>query len=330
MVKTKNHKSIYIILPVLLLIIIILSLALGAEKINIFKAFTDIFNGRNSVDSRILQYARLPRTLAGILAGAALGLSGVIIQSVLSNSLASPSTIGVNSGAGLAVAVFSAVFPEMIFAIPFASLLGAFLGAMLVLSIGEKFNSSRMALVLAGVAVSAVFSAGIDVVLTFVPDALNGYSDFRIGGLFSISMKDLFPAAPLILVALIIALMLHNELDILMLGMEQSKSLGLHAKSLRLIFLGIAAVLAGSAISFSGLIGFVGLVVPHIMREFVGEESKSLMITSTLGGAVLLLTSDLLGRLIFAPYELPVGIVMALIGGPFFIYLLKKRGKIHD
>ena len=187
-----------------------------------------------------------------------------------------------------------------------------------------------MGLVLAGVAVSAVFNAGIDCVLTFVPDALNGYSDFRIGGLFNISMKDLFPAAPLIIISLVIAIIFHNELDILMLGIDESVTLGLHAKSLRLMFLGLAAVLAGSAISFSGLIGFVGLIVPHIMREFVGEESRPLMITSALGGAVLLLGSDLLSRLVFAPFELPVGIIMALIGGPFFIYLLRKRGRVHD
>ena len=183
---------------------------------------------------------------------------------------------------------------------------------------------------LAGVAVTAVFSAGIDCVLTFVPDALNGYSDFRIGGLFNISMKDLFPSSVLIIIASVIALLLHNEMDILLLGLEQAQTLGLKAKPLRLIFLALSAILAGSAISFTGLIGFVGLFVPHIMREMVGEESKKLMASSLIGGALLLLLSDLLSRIIFAPFELPVGIVMALLGGPFFIYLLRKRGKNHD
>lgn len=328
--KKNKGTFIYIILGILLFLLFILSLALGAEKINIIKAVRDIFNGTQSAEARIIEYARLPRTLAGIIGGCGLGLAGAIIQSVLSNSLASPSTIGVTSGAGLGVAVFAAIFPQWTMFVPFASLIGGFLGAILVLAIGERFSSSRMGLVLAGMAVSAVFSAGIDTVLTFVPDALNGYSDFRIGGLFNISMKDLFPAGPLIFIALITAVILHNELDILMLGMEESRSLGLPAKTLRLVFLGLAAVLAGSAISFTGLIGFVGLIVPHIMRMLLGEDSKSLMISSSIGGAVLLLGSDLLSRLIFSPFELPVGIVMALIGGPFFIYLLKKRGKAHD
>ena len=328
--RTRERRHVYLTLIILLLVVTVLSLTLGAEKIDFLSALGDIFTGTPSSDSRILEYARLPRTLAGILAGCALGTAGAIIQSVLSNSLASPSTIGVNSGAGLAVAIFAALFPEAVMLLPFASLIGAFLGALLVLSIGERTSSSRMGLVLAGVAVSAIFSAGIDTVLTFVPEALNGYSDFRIGGLFSFSMKDLFPAAPLILIAIVIAVILHNELDILMLGMEESRTLGLPAKTLRIVFLALSAVMAGSAISFSGLIGFVGLIVPHIMRELVGEESKPLMITSALGGSVLLLGSDLISRLVFAPFELPVGIVMALIGGPFFIYLLRKRGRSHD
>ena len=327
--KSKS-KLVYPVLIILIVLTTLLSLTLGAEKIDIIKAIQDIAKGIQTADTRILQFARLPRTLAGILAGCALGASGAMIQSVLSNSLASPSTIGVNSGAGLAVAIFAAIFPEAVMFVPLASLIGAFLGAMLVLSIGERTSSSRMGLVLAGVAVSAIFSAGIDTVLTFVPEALNGYSDFRIGGLFSISMKDLFPAAPIIIVALAISLMLHNELDILMLGMDESQTLGLPAKKLRILFLALAAAMAGSAISFSGLIGFVGLIVPHIMREFVGEESGSLVLTSALGGSVLLLGSDLLSRIVFAPFELPVGILMALIGGPFFIYLLRKRGRSHD
>ena len=326
----RNRKLIYPVLIITLLLVAILSLTLGAERIDIVKAMKDIANGIQSADSRILLFARIPRTLSGILAGCALGASGAMIQSVLSNSLASPSTIGVNSGAGLAVAIFASIFPEALMLVPLASLIGAFLGAMLVLSIGEHTSSSRMGLVLAGVAISAIFSAGIDTVLTFAPDALNGYSDFRIGGLSGITMKNLFPAAPIILVSLAISLLLHNELDVLQLGMDESRTLGLPARKLRIIFLALSAAMAGSAISFSGLIGFVGLVVPHIMREFVGEESGPLIITSALGGAVLLMGSDLLSRIIFAPFELPVGILMALIGGPFFIYLLRKRGRAHD
>lgn len=320
-----------VLLLVLLVLVSGMSLCMGAEKIRIVQALSDLCAGRVTPDVRILRYVRLPRTCAGLLAGAALAAAGAIIQGVLANSLAAPSTIGVNAGAGFAVALFCAWMPGALAAVPFAALIGAFGGAMLVLSIAQHTNASKISLVLAGVAVSGIFSAGIDAIITFVPEALNGYSDFRIGGLFHVSMRQLIPAAVLIVVALVLAGSLHNELDLLMLGSEQAQSLGLSARKMQVVFLGLAAILAGSAVSFAGLIGFVGLMVPHIMRQLVGETSGVLLAGSALGGAVLLCGCDLIARLLFAPFELPVGIVMALIGGPFFIWLLRKRGRYaHD
>ena len=202
---------------------------------------------------------------------------------------------------------------------------------MLVLLIAEHTSASKITLVLAGVAVSGIFSAAIDAVITFVPEALNGYSDFRIGGFNGVSMDQLSPAVWIILLGLLAVLSLHNELDILMLGTEQAQSLGLPARRLRTLFLVLAAALAGSAVSFSGLIGFVGLIVPHMMRQLLGEESRYLVLGATLGGAALLCGCDLLARVIFSPFELPVGIVMSLVGGPFFLWLLRKRGGYgHD
>ena len=327
----ENKNRIFALLLLLLAAVFVLSLCLGAESINIFKAFKELLSDAPGTGARILRYVRLPRSLGGLLAGASLAAAGAVIQAVLSNSLAAPSTIGVNAGAGLAVAIFCALAPELVTAIPFAALLGAFGGTMLVLSIAEHTGASKITLVLAGVAVSGIFSAGIDAVVTLVPDALNGYSDFRIGGLASVSMKKLLPAAIIAALAFICALSLHNELDILLLGREQAQSLGLSAKKMQIVFLILASMLAGSAISFSGLIGFVGLIVPHIMRRLIGEESGPLLLGSALGGAILLCFCDLVSRLVFAPFELPVGIVMSLIGGPFFIWLLRRRGGTkHD
>ena len=328
--KVKPRKyQVFLSLIIILIIITFLSLFLGAEKLNVVKAFSDIINHIPSKDARILKYVRLPRTLAGLLAGAALASAGVIIQSVLSNPLAAPSTIGVNAGAGLTVAIFCALAPSALSWVPIAAQVGAFIGVAIVLSISEHTSASKITLVLAGVAVSGIFNAGIDAVVTFVPDALNGYSDFRIGGLSGVSMKQLSPAVYIIIIGLIIALSLHNEMDILMLGTEQAQSLGLPAKKLRVIFLALAALLAGSAVSFCGLIGFVGLLVPHMMRQLIEEESGPLILGSALGGAALLCGCDLLSRLIFAPYELPVGVVMSLAGGPFFLFLLRKKG-VHN
>ncbi len=325
----KNKK----ILAVLFLTAVLvggLSLCLGAEPVSPLRAVRGILSHQETVETRILAYVRLPRTCAGFLAGAALACAGAIIQGVLANPLAAPSTIGVNSGAGLAAAICCAINPGAVAAVPFAALAGAFFGAVLVLTVAEHTGASRLTLVLAGVALSGMFGAGVDAVVTFVPEALNGYSDFRIGGLSGVSMAQLFPAFCLIFPGILISLTLHNELDVLSLGREQAQSLGLAAGRLRLIFLGLAAALAGAAVSFCGLLGFVGLVVPHMMRRLVGEESGPLLAASALCGGALLCGCDLVSRLIFAPYELPVGIVMSLLGGPFFIWLLlRRRGESH-
>ena len=315
------------VLAGLVLLVAILNLCLGAETIPL-GTVGRVLTGQESgtVAFRIIRYVRMPRTCACLLTGAALAASGAIIQGVLSNALAAPSTIGVNAGAGLLVAVCCAAAPSSVALVPYAALLGGFLGVSLVLFIAERTGASKITLVLAGVAISSIFSAGIDAVITFVPDALNGYSDFRIGGFSGMSMTRIRPAFWPIVLSFAASLSLHNEMDVLMLGTEQAQSLGVSAKRLRLLVLALAAVMAGAAVSISGLVGFVGLIAPHIMRRLVGEDSGPLLVTSALGGAALRGGCDLLARMLFAPFELPVGIVMALVGGPFFIWLLQRRG----
>lgn len=329
-IRKPNKKAVIPLLALLTMLAAVLSLCFGAEAIPIGEAVSAMLRDDNTSKARwILEYVRLPRTCACLLAGSALAVAGVLIQSVLANPLAAPSTIGVNSGAGLAVAIWCTVFPTGIRLMPFAALFGAFAGVMLVMTVAEYAGSSKITLVLSGVAVSAIFSAGIDAVVTFVPDALNGYSDFRIGGFSNMSMEKMSVAVWLILGGIVFAMLMHNELDVLMLGADQAQALGLPAKKLRIVFLALGAALAGSAVSFSGLLGFVGLIVPHIMRRLVGEESGMLIPSSALGGACLLCLCDLLARVLFAPFELSVGIVMSLLGGPFFIWLLAQRKGSH-
>lgn len=287
---------------------------------------------RGTTEARIILYARLPRICGSLLAGAALAVSGTVIQNVLTNPLAAPNVIGVNSGAGFMTAVCCAAAPTAVGLVPWAAFLGALSGVMLVLFIAERAGAAKITLVLAGLAVSSIFGAGIDAVVTFVPEALNGYTDFRIGGLSNLSMDRIVPAAGLIAIALAVIFSLAHELDLLALGNETAQSLGLPARKVRLLLLTMAAALSGAAVSFAGLLGFVGLIVPHIMRRLVGEESRPLLLASALGGASLLTLSDLLARLLFVPYDLPVGLVLSFVGGPFFIWLLlhQRGGRIHD
>jgi iron complex transport system permease protein len=331
--KKADRRTLFLVLFLLVLLSATISMCLGAVLIPPDQIIKTLLGKKTStVVTQIVLYARLPRTCGCLLAGIALSVSGAVIQGVLNNPLAAPNIIGVNAGAGLMVAICSAVFPPWSFAAPLAAFAGALLGVGLVLFIAEKTGASRITLVLSGVAVSNIFSAGIDAVITFFPDALNGYSDFRIGGVANLSMSRVMPAMWVILVALVLTLSLSSELDILMLGESTAQSLGLPAKKLRLVLLALAAALAGAAVSFCGLLGFVGLIVPHIMRRFVGEESRYLLPACALGGAAMLTFCDVLARTLFAPYELPVGIVLSLVGGPFFIWLLLRQrgGRIHD
>lgn len=287
-----------------------------------------VFCGQDttSTTAKIILYTRLPRVCAAMLSGAALSVAGAVIQTVLQNPLASPGIIGVNSSAGLAVACVCAIAPSAQRFTPFIAFAGAFIGVMLVMILAEKTGASRMTVVLAGVAVSNLFSAGIDAVVTLVPEALTGVTDFRIGGFTGVTMEQLRPAAVLILVSLFLVCSLAQQLDILALGTEVAHSLGLSVKMMRVVFLLLAATLAGAAVSFAGLLSFVGLVVPHIMRQIQGETSDSFLLSSAIGGALFVMLCDLLARVLFAPFELPVGIVLAFTGAPFFLWMLLKKG----
>ena len=308
----------------------LLSLCLGAVPLAPGEVLAALTGRGGGPAAQIVLYARLPRTCGGLLAGAALAVSGAVIQGVLGNPLAAPNVIGVNAGAGLCTALCAALWPAWTAAVPFAAFLGALGGVLLVLSIGARTGASRMTLVLAGVAVSGMFSAGIDAVLTFFPDALNGYTDFRVGGVANLAMGRVAPAFWVALAAFLLVLSLAGELDVLLLGEETARSLGLPARRLRLLLLALAAALAGAAVSFAGLLGFVGLIAPHMARRLAGEDcSARLLWAAALGGAALLTLCDLLARTLFAPYELPVGVVLSLLGGPFFLWLLlrQRRGR---
>ena len=304
----------------------LLSLCLGAAAVPPGEVLAALLGRGSGPAARIILYARLPRTCGCLLAGAALAVSGTVIQGVLGNPLAAPNVIGVNAGAGFFTAICAALWPTWTAAVPFAAFLGALGGVLLVLFIAERTGASRMTLVLAGVAVSGMFSAGIDAVLTLYPDALNGYTDFRVGGVANLAMSRILPAFWVVLAAFLLVLSLAGEMDVLLLGEETARSLGLPARPLRLVLLALAAALAGAAVSFAGLLGFVGLIAPHMTRRLVGEDSSArLVLAAALGGAGLLTLCDIVARTIFAPYELPVGVVLSLLGGPFFIWLLVRQ-----
>ena len=303
----------------------VMSICLGSAGISpaqFWQAVT--VQAENEVYLRIIKYVRLPRTAACLLAGAALAVSGAITQAVLANRLASPGIIGVNSGAGFAVTVCCAAGAVSGFATAGAAFAGALIAAILVSSAAKRTGSSRVTVILGGVAVNSILNAASEAVVTLVPEAGTFSSDFRVGGFSAVSVTRLVPAAAVIIFALIAVLTLCNELDVITLGEDTAQGLGLNAKRMRWVFLALAALLAGAAVSFCGLLGFVGLIVPHIVKRLAGSESRILLPMCALFGAAAVTLCDLVSRLIFAPYEIPAGILLSLIGGPFFIFILLK------
>ncbi len=276
-------------------------------------------------ESTILYSLRLPRVIAGLLAGAGLSASGVLLQAVTGNSLASPGIIGVNSGAGFAVILLLAFFPAAQSAMPVAAFLGAFLATMLIMLICTKISFSRSAVILSGVAVSALLNAGISFVSYADTDILALYSFFSVGGLSQIFPEGLILPGVIIAVCTALTVFLAHKIDTLCLGDSIALSLGVNVRLLRFFCLTLASALAGAVVSFAGLLGFVGLVVPHITRRLFGAAAGRLTLNSVLVGGILVVLSDLCGRVILAPTEVPVGIVMAFIGAPFLFYLLLRR-----
>lgn len=293
---------------------------------------TEFFGGLLRADgyemqARIIYLVRLPRVLGAVISGVGLSISGVLLQSVTGNELAAPNIIGVNSGAGFAVIMLLFFAPQAALLSPFAAFLGAFLTTMLIVSVASRINSTSSAVILSGIAVTAILNAGISFISLIDSDVLSAYNYFSIGGFSGVRLQSLYIPMITVFLCAVISVILSRRIDVLCLGDSTATALGVRVKLLRTVCLIIASAAASSVVSFAGLLGFVGLVVPHISRKLCGSSVRYLIPVSALCGAVLVVSADLLGRILFAPSEIPVGIIMAFIGAPFFFCLLLRRNK---
>lgn len=306
-----------------------LSLRCGAQDYTAAQLLAALDGGDETV-RRILVHVRLPRTLAAAMAGSALALSGALIQAVLNNTIASPNVIGVNAGAGFASMLAATVSPGGGW-MPAASFLGALCTALLIYLLAARTGLSRTTLILAGIAVSSILTAGINTITLLFPGTVAGSSGFLLGGFSGVTLAALRRAAGYLAAGTALAGGLAVDLNILQLGEESAAGLGLFVGRTRFLSILAAALLAGAAVSFAGLLGFVGLLVPHMARRLIGGDNRWLLPASALLGGAFVLFCDVLSRVLFAPFELPVGIVMSLLGGPFFLYLLlhRKRSRVY-
>lgn len=323
--STARNRRLILLLLLIVLGSAILSLMFGAVTLSPQEVARQIAENANGTQARIFLHVRLPRTLAALIVGAALAASGTILQTVLNNALAGPNIIGVNAGAGFSVLLVSALMPGSPAIVSPAAFLGALMTSLLISAIAAKSGASRITLVLSGVAIGSILSACSESIGILYPDTYMNTRSFFIGGLNGMTMRQIFWALPYIFAGLLLALLLHRLLDLLTLGDEAARSLGLRTNIARLGSLAVASLLAGAAVSIAGLIGFVGLLVPHIARSLFGNSHAVLLPASMLLGAGLVTCCDLAARLIVAPYELPVGILLSFLGGPFFLYLLLHR-----
>ena len=325
-IKYLNKKFILplLIIIILLIIISILSLAKGSVYISIEDIWLAIFKQGEEINQTIIWELRLPRLLASLLVGSSLGMSGALLQGMLKNGLASPYLLGISAGSGLVI-VFFISFGLIQSFIPFAAWMGAILTTLIVFVLSKDGNKIVVErLVLGGVAISSLFGAIQATLLLQVEDGrIQAALNWLIGSLNARGWQEINFAALPILIALIIGLFLSRQLNLLSLGDDLSVSLGNSLFRSKCLIGAVATLLTACAVSIGGLIGFIGLIVPHFSRLLIGNDFKYILPFSALFGALTLSTADFISRL--GPIEIPVGIVTALIGAPVFMIILYKK-----
>lgn len=309
----------------LLLIAAILSLMIGPVSFSMQEIWNGIFVANDTMERRIVWELRFPRVLVGMIVGVSLAVAGAILQGVMRNPLADPGIIGVSSGAGLAATVIMIIYPTYIMFLPLAAFLGALATAIVIYALSWRGGASPLRIILVGVAINAVIGACMSALMLLYSDRVQAVLPWLAGGIAGVGWVQFEMIIYYAIAAFVLAIFSVKHIRILRLGDEVAKLLGHNVERSRFFLIVLSTLLAGMAVSVSGLIGFVGLVVPHIMRSIVGGDYRFLLPASALGGGLLVVVADTIARTLFNPIELPVGILLSFLGGPFFLYLIQKR-----
>ena len=299
----------------------------GSVEISSAQVFSTLA-GSNELDEtqrQILENIRLPRAIVAMLVGVNLALSGAVLQAVMKNPLADPHIIGISSGAGLFGIFVLMIFDDAGKIMTPAAFVGALLAAALIYILAWKDGIRPIRVILAGVAVSAFLGAGISALLIFAGDKVHGALLWMVGGLSARSWQHVWILLPYSIAGTVATFLAARHLNVLQLGDEVATGLGLRVNLVRSLLTAVAALLAASAVCVAGLLGFVGLIVPHTARLILGSDYRILLPGAAFLGAATVTISDTVARTIFAPTELPVGILTAFLGAPFFLYLLRRE-----
>lgn len=339
----KKNKRKYLIISILLaaalFVILIANTHMGAMRItagDIMKiVFGKLFHNEKILSSvkdnitAVIWEIRIPRIICGIAVGAGLASAGVIFQSILQNPLADPYTLGISTGAsfGASLAIYLNIALNINLPIPVFALAMAFITLITVIAVarrGESFLSSN--LIIAGIIVSSVLSSGVSLIKMLAGEDVSAIVFWLMGSLSAKSWSDVYLVVPCVAIMILTACFFAKELDIMSLGDENARSLGVNTARIRMMYLIIGAAITAVCVSVCGVIGFVGLIIPHLLRMRFTAKNSILIPLSALSGGVLLSLADNLTR-VLANGEIPVGILTTLIGGPFFIYIFIKRSR---
>ncbi|MDU3335367.1 FecCD family ABC transporter permease [Paraclostridium bifermentans] len=311
---------------VLLLILLILLTTVGSVNLSFTEIINALINNDNKMVTTIVYKMRLPRNILAALVGANLAVSGVLLQSVMKNPLADPGITGVSSGASVAAIFILLLLPQYTGILPIAAFIGGAIACILVFLMAYKNGLKPGRIVLAGVAINTILGGVISYLSTMYSDRIQSAMLWLNGSLATKTWADVEMLFIYSIVGLVVSLFLIRSANVLQLGDDAATNLGFNVNLTRLLISGVAVFLAATSTAVVGIISFVGLIVPHIARMIMGSDHKFTIPFSMILGSIVLLVADTLGRTIGGAVEIPVGVIMSIVGGPFFLYLLRKRG----
>ena len=325
----KNKNNIIMITATTLIIAIsIISLAFGSKILNIIELKEALFNSETSKYGFIVYEYRIPRILISVMAGVALSIAGAIFQGVLRNPLASTDILGIGKGAGFFACIVLTIPIGKYISLPFAAILGGLLVGVILYLLTKRVAFKGTNIIIMGVAISASFDAGIQYLNINSKGNIQTVLLWLTGSVWGRGWDEVKILMPFIIIFIPLAIFMSDKIDILSLGDNVATNLGEKVNELKLFLLFIAIALTASTVSVVGTIGFVGLISPHIAKNLVGYKHKLVIPLSGIIGGIILVTADLIGRTMFAPIEVPIGIVTSIVGAPYFLYLLIRRKAI--
>ena len=323
-----KFTSVIGLLIIALIALTLVSVSIGSARYSLSEIISSLTSDESNPVKVIIYNLRLPRVIMAILIGAALSVAGALLQSVMRNPLADPGTIGVSAGAGTAATTVLLLFPEMTSSVPLFAFGGAAIACILIYLMAWKGGIDPVRIILSGVAINSVLGGYMGFLQMLHADSLEGVLGFMNGSLSGRSWDDVKILVIYVTIGMILATLCIKSANGLQLGDEMAKNLGLNVNLSRIALSAVSAFLAAATVSVAGMIGFVGLVVPHIARMIVGSDYKVMIPTSMILGSVVLLFADTVGRTLIPGMDIPVGTIMAVTGGPFFLYMLRKKGKV--